>query len=324
MTKNKNKNFVLMLLDYGILVALLLMVVVFSFASKNFFRTSTLFTILKQVSITGIVCIGQTMVMLTGGIDLSVGSIAGVSAVTAAIFLKSYNLPIPVTCLLVIVLALVYGLLSGIFVTKLNMPPLIATLGMQTSLRGLAYIVTGGLPVYGFTKAFGKFAQGSVAGIPNQVILTIVLFILFIYALSKTTLGRYLYGVGGNEEASRLSGISVTKVKLMAYGLSGLLAGIAGLVLLSRTSSGQPSAGLNYEMDAITAVVLGGISLSGGEGKLHMVIIGILIMGTLTTGMIMCGIDDYVQQLVKGIVLIVAVAYSEISKKIRSRMVVSE
>ena len=324
MTKNKNKNFVLMLLDYGILVALLLMVVVFSFASKNFFRTSTLFTILKQVSITGIVCIGQTMVMLTGGIDLSVGSIAGVSAVTAAIFLKSYNLPIPVTCLLVIALALVYGLLSGIFVTKLNMPPLIATLGMQTSLRGLAYIVTGGLPVYGFTKAFGKFAQGSVAGIPNQVILTIVLFIIFIYALSTTTLGRHLYGVGGNEEASRLSGISVTKVKLMAYGLSGLLAGIAGLVLLSRTSSGQPSAGLNYEMDAITAVVLGGISLSGGEGKLHMVIIGILIMGTLTTGMIMCGIDDYVQQLVKGIVLIVAVAYSEISKKIRSRMVVAE
>lgn len=324
MTKNKNKNFVLMLLDYGILVALLLMVVVFSFASKNFFRTSTLFTILKQVSITGIVCIGQTMVMLTGGIDLSVGSIAGVSAVTAAIFLKSYNLSIPLTCLLVVLLALVYGLLSGIFVTKLNMPPLIATLGMQTSLRGLAYIVTGGLPVYGFTKAFGKFAQGSVAGIPNQVILTIVLFILFIYALSKTTLGRYLYGVGGNEEASRLSGISVTKVKLMAYGLSGLLAGIAGLVLLSRTSSGQPSAGLNYEMDAITAVVLGGISLSGGEGKLHMVIIGILIMGTLTTGMIMCGIDDYVQQLVKGIVLIVAVAYSEISKKIRGRIMVTE
>lgn len=238
----KNKNAVLILLNYGIVVALLLMIAIFSFASKNFFRTSTMFTILKQVSITGIVCIGQTMVMLTGGIDLSVGSVA----------------------------------------------------------------------------------QGSIVGIPNQVILTIILFIIFIYALAKTTLGRYLYGVGGNEEASRLSGIGVTKIKLMAYGLSGFLAGIAGLVLLSRTSSGQPSAGSGYEMDAITAVVLGGVSLNGGEGKLHMVVIGMLIMGVLTTGMIMCGINDYVQQFVKGIVLILAVAYSEISKKIRSRMIVTE
>ena len=265
----KNKNAVLILLNYGIVVALLLMIAIFSFTSKNFFRTSTMFTILKQVSITGIVCIGQTMVMLTGGIDLSVGSVAGVSAVTAAIFLKSYNLPIPVTCILVLILSLIYGLISGFCVTKLNMPPLIATLGVQT-------------------------------------------------------LGRYLYGVGGNEEASRLSGIGVTKIKLMAYGLSGFLAGIAGLVLLSRTSSGQPSAGSGYEMDAITAVVLGGVSLNGGEGKLHMVVIGMLIMGVLTTGMIMCGINDYVQQFVKGIVLILAVAYSEISKKIRSRMIVTE
>ena len=185
-------------------------------------------------------------------------------------------------------------------------------------------ITQGGLPVYGFTKAFGSFAQGSIVGIPNQVILTIILFIIFIYALAKTTLGRYLYGVGGNEEASRLSGIGVTKIKLMAYGLSGFLAGIAGLVLLSRTSSGQPSAGSGYEMDAITAVVLGGVSLNGGEGKLHMVVIGMLIMGVLTTGMIMCGINDYVQLFVKGIVLILAVAYSEISKKIRSRMIVTE
>ena len=319
----KNKNAVLILLNYGIVVALLLMIAIFSFASKNFFRTSTMFTILKQVSITGIVCIGQTMVMLTGGIDLSVGSVAGVSAVTAAIFLKSYNLPIPVTCILVLILSLIYGLISGFCVTN-GIAPLIATLGVQTSLRGLAYIVTGGLPVYGFTKAFSSFAQGSIVGIPNQVILTIILFIIFIYALAKTTLGRYLYGVGGNEEASRLSGIGVTKIKLMAYGLSGFLAGIAGLVLLSRTSSGQPSAGSGYEMDAITAVVLGGVSLNGGEGKLHMVVIGMLIMGVLTTGMIMCGINDYVQQFVKGIVLILAVAYSEISKKIRSRMIVTE
>lgn len=319
----KNKNFVVVLLDYGILVALAVLIVVFSFASENFFRTTTLFTILKQVSITGIVCIAQTLVLLTGGIDLSLGSVAGVTAVTAAIMLKNWGLSIPITCVIALILALIYGLISGLCVTKMNMPPFIATLGMQTSLRGLAYIVTGGLPVYGFTKAFGSFAKGTVAGIPYMAILMFALFIIFIYALEKTTLGRYLYGVGGNEEASRLSGVSVTGVKLMAYGISGFLSGIAGLVLLSRTSSGQPSAGAGYEMDAVTAVVLGGVSMSGGEGKLHMVIIGMLLMGTLTTGMIMCGINDYVQQLVKGIVLILAVAYSEFSKKIKNKIIVT-
>lgn len=319
----KSNKAVIALLNYGIIVAFLVMVVIFSIASKNFLTTNTMFTILKQVAITGIISIGMTLVLLTGGIDLSVGSIAGVTAVTAAICLKNYNLPIPVTCLIALVLAVVYGAISGLCVTKLNMPPFIATLGVQTSLRGLAYIVTGGLPVYGFTKAFGNFAKGTVFSIPYPVILTIVLFVIFIIALSRTTLGRYLYGVGGNEEASRLSGINVMGIKVMAYSISGALAGVAGLVLLSRTASGQPSAGNGYEMDAITAAVIGGVSLSGGEGGLPMVIVGVLLMGTLSTGMIMCGINDYVQQLVKGMVLIAAVAYSQFSQKIRNRMVAS-
>ena len=319
----KSNKAVIALLNYGIIVAFLVMVVIFSIASKNFLTTNTMFTILKQVAITGIISIGMTLVLLTGGIDLSVGSIAGVTAVTAAICLKNYNLPIPVTCLIALVLAVVYGAISGLCVTKLNMPPFIATLGVQTSLRGLAYIVTGGLPVYGFTKAFGNFAKGTLFNIPYPVILTIVLFVIFIIALSRTTLGRYLYGVGGNEEASRLSGINVMGIKVMAYSISGALAGVAGLVLLSRTASGQPSAGNGYEMDAITAAVIGGVSLSGGEGGLPMVIVGVLLMGTLSTGMIMCGINDYVQQLVKGMVLIAAVAYSQFSQKIRNRMVAS-
>lgn len=319
----KNNKAVLALLNYGIIVAFLVMIIIFAIASPNFLTANTMFTILKQVAITGIVSIGMTLVLLTGGIDLSVGSIAGVTAVTAAICLKNFELPIFLTCIIGLLLAVIYGAISGICVTKLNMPPFIATLGVQTSLRGLAYIVTGGLPVYGFTKAFSAFAQGTIAGVPYPVILTIVLFIVFIIALSRTTIGRYLYGVGGNEEASRLSGINVTAIKVMAYSISGLLAGVAGLVLLSRTASGQPSAGNGYEMDAITAAVIGGVSLSGGEGRLPMVIIGVLLMGTLGTGMIMCGINDYVQQLVKGIVLIAAVAYSQFSQKIRNRMVAS-
>ncbi len=316
----KNNKVIMALLDYGIIVAFLAMIVVFSIASKNFLTTNTMFTILKQVSITGIISIGMTLVLLTGGIDLSVGSIAGVTAVTAAICLKNYELAIPLTCVIALAMSVVYGAISGLCVTKLNMPPFIATLGVQTSLRGLAYIVTGGLPVYGFTKAFSTFAQGSLFSVPYPVILTVVLFIIFIILLSRTTIGRYLYGVGGNEEASRLSGINVVAVKITAYATSGFLAGVAGLVLLSRTASGQPSAGDGYEMDAITAAVIGGVSLSGGQGGLPMVIIGVLLMGTLSTGMIMCGINDYVQQLVKGIVLIAAVAYSQFSQKMRNRM----
>ena len=316
----KNNKAVIVLLNYGIIVAFLLMIVIFSIASHNFLTTNTAFTILKQVSITGIISIGMTLVLLTGGIDLSVGSIAGVTAVTAAICLKNFELPILLTCIIALLLAIVYGAISGVCVTKMNMPPFIATLGVQTSLRGLAYIVTGGLPVYGFTKAFSRFAA-ALFGIPLQVLLAVVLFVIFIIMLTKTTLGRYLYGVGGNEEASRLSGVNVTNIKIMAYSISGFLSGIAGLVLLSKTSSGQPSSGSGYEMDAITAAVIGGVSLSGGEGRLSMVIIGVLLMGTLQTGMIMCGINDYVQQLVKGIVLIAAVAYSQFSQKIRNRMV---
>ena len=168
-------------------------------------------------------------------------------------------------------------------------------------------ITQGGLPVYGFTKAFGSFAQGSIVGIPNQVILTIILFIIFIYALAKTTLGRYLYGVGGNEEASRLSGIGVTKIKLMAYGLSGFLAGIAGLVLLSRTSSGQPSAGSGYEMDAIASVVIGGASMNGGSGSVVKTIVGAMLMGVLYNIMNLMGVASYPQMVLKGIVIVLAV-----------------
>lgn len=317
---SKNKRATAILLNYGILVVLVIMIGIFALASSNFFKFSTMFTILKQVSITGIISVGMTFVMLTGGIDLSVGSIAGVSSVTAAMLMLN-KVPIFLTCILVLIIAVFYGAINGFCVTRLEMPPLIATLGLQTALRGLAYIVTGGLPVFGFNKAFGNFATGTVAAIPYPVILVILIFIIAIFALEKMTIGRYLYGVGGNEEASRLSGINVTRIKLFAYAISGLLAGIAGLVLLSRTNSGQPSAGTNYEMDAITAVVLGGVSLSGGEGKLSMVIIGVLLMGILGTGMIMLNINDYVQQLVKGLVLIAAVAFSSYSKRVRSKMI---
>lgn len=306
------------LLNYGIAIVLVMLIAIFAAASRNFFSKDTLMTILKQVSITGIISVGMTFVILTGGIDLSVGSIAGVSSVTAAMLMLR-GFPIFITCIITVFIATVYGVISGLCVTKLNMPPLIATLGTQTALRGLAFIVTAGLPVFGFSKVFGNFAKQSALGFPFMVWLLLAIFLIGKFVLDKTIFGRYIYGVGGNEESSHLSGISVTRIKLMAYSISGFLAGVAGLVLLSRTNSGQPSAGVGYEMDAITAVVLGGVRLTGGEGRISQVMIGVMIMGVLSTGMIMCGINDYVQQLVKGLVLIAAVAFSEFSQKIRNR-----
>ncbi len=316
----KNKNIAALALNYGIVFILFLLVIVFTVASPNFLNVSTIFTILKQVSITGIISVGMAFVIMTGGIDLSVGSVAGVSSVTAAMLMMA-KLPMSVACIATVLIALVYGVVSGVLITKLSMPPLIATLGMMTALRGMAFIITNGLPVFGFSETFGNFAQNSLWVIPYPVILLAIIFIIAKYFLDRTTIGRYIYGVGGNEEASRLSGINVTKIKILTYALSGILAGIAGLVLLSRTNSGQPSAGVGYEMDAITAVVLGGVSLNGGEGKISLVMIGVLIMGVLATGMLMCNINDYVQQLVKGLVLIAAVAFSTISKDIRTKVV---
>jgi ribose transport system permease protein len=317
-----NKRWVKRLFNYGIIVVLFILIIVFSVFSNNFLKISTIFTILRQVAITGIISIGMSFVIITGGIDLSVGSIAGVSSVIAAMLMLE-GISVFTSIIITLLISLLYGLFNGFLITVFKMQPLIATLGTQTSLRGLAFIVTGGLPVFGFSDKFGEFANGSLGVVPYPVILMIVIFILAFFILKKSIFGRYVYGVGGNAEATRLSGISVTKIKLVTYTLSSFLAGVAGLVLLSRTNSGQPSAGVGYEMDAITAVVLGGISLNGGIGSLPLVMIGVLIMGVLSTGMLMVNINDYVQQLIKGLVLIAAVAFSNISQNVDSRLISS-
>ena len=315
-----NKKLYLWLLDYGIVLILLALVAVFSFASSNFFSFGTLTTILRQVSIIGIISVGAAYVILTAGIDLSVGSIACISSLTAALLLKA-GYSIPVAIAFTLVLATIYGVLSGCLVSFFKMSPLIATLGMMTSLRGAGYLITDGLPVFGFGQGLSSFGRGYFLGIPLPVILMVLIFALGIFILSYTPIGRHIYGVGGNEEASRLSGVNVNVTKIFCYAFCALLSGVAGLVLLSRTNSGQPSAGVGYEMDAITAVVLGGISLMGGQGKLPLVVIGVLIMGVLSTGMLMCNINDYVQQVVKGIVLVAAVAFSYVSLQLRNKLI---
>ena len=299
---------------YGIAFVLLALIVFFSITANNFATVNTLMNILKQVSVVGIAAVGMATVLISGGMDLSMGSVIGLAAVSASMLMLN-GVNEVLASILAILVAMVCGLINGLFVYGLRIPPFIATLGMMMSVRGLAYIVTGGLPVFGFSETFAQFGQGYLLDvIPLPVIVMAVVFVLGYLFLNRTRYGRYVYGIGCNEEATKLSGISVRNIKLMVYTIGGALAGLAGIVLLSRVNSGQPNAGNGYEMDIITACVLGGVSISGGEGKIGFVVIGVMIMGVLTTGLIMLGINDYVQQVIRGFVLIGAVALDRLVK----------
>ena len=297
-----------LLTKYGIYLVLIALFLFFSIASKAFLTPENLFNILRQVAVVGIATVGMTFVMLTGGIDLSVGSMIGVTGIVAAELMVMGAHPV-IAVIIALVAAVLMGLMNAVIINELKIPPLIVTLGTMTSLRGLCYLVTGALPVFGFPESFTVIGQGYVWLIPIPVLIMIAAFILGYVVLEKFTIGRHIYGMGGNEEASRLSGINIRKVKYFVYAVSGFMCGIAGVVLLSRTNSGQPKAGTSYEMDIITAVVLGGVSITGGEGKITGVIAGVLIMGILSNGMIITNVGDYVQRIVQGLVLIAAVAF---------------
>ena len=293
---------------YGIAFVLVMLIILFSVLSPNFLSSMNIFNILRQVAIVGIVSVGMAMVLITAGIDLSVGSVMGVAVVLTAKMLLAGMNAILVIFITLTVCALI-GLLNAFFINKLDIPPLITTLGTLTAYRGVAFLITGGLPIFGFKSGIAVLGRGYLWVIPVPVIIMIMIFVFGIIFLERTKYGRYIYGVGGNEEASRLSGINVKKIKYLAYAVCSLLAGLAGIVLLARINSGTPNAGTGYEMDIITAVVLGGVSISGGEGRLKNVIIGVLIMGVLTNGMILVNIQEYVQWVIKGMVLVAAVGF---------------
>lgn len=307
--------------SYGIVFVLIALIVVFAILSNRFLTPDNIFNILRQVSIVGIIAVGMTFIMLTGGIDLSVGSVAGFAGVGAALLMTEQSMNPVLAAVIMCLFGIGLGLANGFFISKLAVPPFIATLGMMVSIRGLAYIITGGLPVFGFDSSYTQLGQGYLGPIPIPVLIMAAVFIFGIIFLSKTRAGRHIYGVGGNEEASRLSGVNVSKIKFLVYAVGGFMSALAGLVILARTNSGQPNAGEGYEMDVITGVVLGGVSMTGGQGKLYMVIIGVLIMGILQNGMTMLGINEFVQKFVRGMVLIAAVAFDSFIKSRRAKEV---
>ncbi|MGO1316880.1 MAG: ABC transporter permease [Cellulomonadaceae bacterium] len=301
---------------YGIVLALLLVVAFFAFAAPSFISVNNGLNVLRQVAIVGICAVGMTFVILTGGIDLSVGAILGVCAVVGAVLMSS-GVPVWISVVIVLAVGAAAGALNGFLINEIDIAPIIATLGVMTVLRGVAYITTGGLPVYGLPESFAMLGQGYILGVPIPVFFLAAAFILGAFLLQRTSFGRAVYGIGGNVEATRLSGISVRRVTYRIYVLAGILYATAGLILLSRANSGQPKAGDGYEMDVITACVLGGISVSGGQGRISGVIYGVLIMGVLSNGMILMNVNEYWQWVVKGTVLLAAVAIDRLSRRRR-------
>ncbi|WP_210619854.1 ABC transporter permease [Mammaliicoccus lentus] len=289
-------------------IGLILLVVVISILNTAFLDLSNLLNLLRQVSINGLIAFGMTFVILTGGIDLSVGSILALSSAFTAILITS-GLD-PIVALIVGVLGgFLLGVFNGVLVTFGSMAPFIATLATMTIFRGLTLVITDGNPItdLGDSYLFQLFGKGYFFGIPVPAVTMIIVFIVLAIILQKTTFGRHTYAIGGNEVASKISGIKVNKVKILIYGISGLMSALAGAILTSRLNSAQPTAGTSYELDAIAAVVLGGTSLTGGKGRIVGTLIGVLIIGVLNNGLNLLGVSSFYQQVVKGIVILIAV-----------------
>lgn len=302
-----NNKFVNILGKFKAGIGLIVLVIVLSFASDYFLTFNNILNILRQVSIIGIVAYGMTFVILSGGIDLSVGSVLALSsAITAGVMSSTHSFTLAV--LAGLATGALMGTFTGFLVSKAKMPAFIVTLAMMSIGRGLTLIYTGGRPISeGFTDLFNYIGGGYVGPIPFPVILLLILLGVGYLVLNNTPYGRYVYALGGNEDATRLSGINTDKIKMTVFTISGIMAAVSGIVLASRLGSAQPQAGTGYELDAIATVVLGGTSLAGGQGGIIGTLMGALIIGVLNNGMTLLGVSSFFQQVVKGLVILLAV-----------------
>ncbi|MCK9547663.1 MAG: ABC transporter permease [Sphaerochaeta sp.] len=298
---------------YAIFGVLVLLVIFFSMVTNTFLTTSNLLNISRQVSMLGISAVGMTCVILTSGIDLSVGSVMAIVNIIGARLMTEFGLPILPAAVITLFISALVGLLNGVMISYVGVPAFIVTLATMISLRGLAYVLCGGMPVWGMPDAFRTLGQGYIGPIPVPVVIMLIVFALGWVFLNRTRTGRYIYGLGGNQEAVRLAGIKTTRVGATAYIISSLLTGLAGLIMLSRINTGQPKIGTAFEMDVITAVVLGGVSMRGGSGSILGVLVGVFITGILSNGMILLNISEYYQQIAKGLVLLFAVTFDTVA-----------
>ncbi len=307
-----------LLTDYGIVLAFIVLCTVLSLANENFLTWGNWVNILRQTSINGILAIGMTYVILTKGIDLSVGSLLAVSGIVAASFVTGESASHPMVGIAAgLAVGAVLGAVNGGLIAGLAVAPFVVTLGMLSVARGLTFIYNDGMPIAALSPGFRYIGQGMVAGIPVPVVILAATFLVFWFVLRYTTFGRAVYAVGGNEKSAKTSGINTGRVIFMVYVISGALSALAGLILAARTTSALPQAGVAYELDAIAAVVIGGTSLSGGVGSLTGTLIGALIIGVINNGLDLLGVSSYYQQVIKGAIIVAAVLL-DVSRKKRS------
>jgi len=317
-----NSNATQRLLAFASLIAL---IVVFSLASPNFFKFQNMVAILIATAVTGILAVAVTFVIITAGIDLSIGTLMTFCAVIAGVFVTMWHLPVLVGVVAGILMGGVVGLISGTLISKLKIPPFIATLGMMYVAKGLSLIISGLRPVYfNDTPSFALIAMGSVTGeivpgfsIPNAVIIFFAVALIAGFLLNRTILGRYTFAIGSNEEAVRLSGVNADRWKTIVYLVSGLICGVAGIVIAARLNSAQPALGQGYELDAIAAAVIGGTSLSGGEGTILGTVIGAFVMSVLSNGLRILSVPQEWQTVMTGVIVIFAV-YADILRRRRT------
>ena len=299
---------------FGTVIGLIVLCAILWILTPYFLTVSNLLNVAEQTSINAIVAVGMTFVILSGGIDLSVGSIVALAGVTLGIALRDGQ-PLALALTAASTAGVVCGLVNGLLVSQGGLPPFIVTLGTMSIARGAALLVTEGRPISGFAPSFRVLATGRVGFVPAPVIATAVVYLAAHVALTRTTFGRYVYAIGGNEEATRLSGVAVRFHKTMIYGVSGLMSAIAAVILTARLNSAQPIAGMMYELDAIAATVIGGTSLMGGDGTLGGTLVGALIMGVLRNGLNLLGVSSFLQQIVIGAVIVVAVLLDTVLKR---------
>ena len=290
-------------------IALIILMAVITIINSNFLTANNLLNLLLQVTSNALIAFGMTFVILTGGIDLSVGSILALSSALTAGLLGS-GMPVTLAILISLILGCILGMMNGLLISYGKLAPFIVTLATMTIFRGATLVYTNGNPItkgLSDTFLFQFLGQGYIVGIPFPVIIMFIVFIVLYVLLHKTAFGKSVYAIGGNEKAAYISGVKLNKVKIIIYSISGIMASISGLIITSRLSSAQPTAGASYEMDAIAAVVLGGTSLSGGKGRILGTLIGALIIGVLNNGLNIIGVSAFWQQVVKGVVILIAV-----------------
>lgn len=314
--KPKWMNTLFLLDKYRVLIIFLALIVIASLLSDAFFTTSNLLNVLRQVSIVAIISVGMTLVILTAGIDLSVGSVMAFTGAIAAGVITS-GVAFPIAIVICMVVGLLLGTANGLIVAIGGVPSFIATLAVMVIARGMTLVYTQGNPIVISDPGFRFVGGGSIAGIPFPILLMVVIFIIMYWVLKHTTFGRYIYAIGGNEEATRLAGIPVKRVKIAVYALAGLFSSISALIYTSRLMSAQPNAGAGIELDAIAAVIIGGTRLTGGKGGVTGTLIGALIMGVLDNMLNLMNVSPFYQDIAKGIVILVAVLVDSKLAKIK-------